>query len=256
MLFQLPIVSSMSSIFTVWLIGILLSPVPCGYILFCFMNLNIIFVMVTILFSSDSAPLSYVMICWNTIMTILNKSFRDELFTLGVWTDWHVDGCASFLFLPLWQGRPGTLRAAEVAAVAVLLCSAATKQSRGGVVGRDSTSCCSLGLSLQPSLYNLVLSIAAASVVGGLRFVSAHQLAVAACRYQWCIAPFWELSVFVATPTPHRMGRLLTVSPDIAEFLADVTLHEPCLGFVSLYPDCNMTQDHQFEYLIWLGCPV
>jgi hypothetical protein len=40
-----------------------------------------------------------------------------------------------------------------------------------------------LGLSLQLSLSNLILGIAAASIVGGLRFVSAHQPAVAAYRY-------------------------------------------------------------------------
>jgi hypothetical protein len=42
-----------------------------------------------IIFSfSDSAPLSFVMICWNAVATIVNMSLREELFALGVWTDW------------------------------------------------------------------------------------------------------------------------------------------------------------------------
>jgi hypothetical protein len=45
-------------------------------------------VMAIILSSSDSAPFSSVMICWNTASTTMNMSFRDELFALGVWTDW------------------------------------------------------------------------------------------------------------------------------------------------------------------------
>jgi hypothetical protein len=35
--------------------------------------------MTTILSSSDSAPLNYVVICWNTIVTTLNMSFKDVL---------------------------------------------------------------------------------------------------------------------------------------------------------------------------------
>jgi hypothetical protein len=45
-------------------------------------------VMAIILSSSDSAPLSSVVICWNIVVTTLNMSFRDKLFALGAWTDW------------------------------------------------------------------------------------------------------------------------------------------------------------------------
>jgi hypothetical protein len=45
------------------------------------------FVMDTILSSPDSAPLSYVMICWNAVANTVNM-FVDELFALGAWTDW------------------------------------------------------------------------------------------------------------------------------------------------------------------------
>jgi hypothetical protein len=52
---------------------------------FCFMKCNTIFVMVIILFSSDSGSLSPV-ICWNIVVTTLHMSFTDKLFALG--TDW------------------------------------------------------------------------------------------------------------------------------------------------------------------------
>jgi hypothetical protein len=48
------------------------------------------------------------------------------------------------------------------------------------------------------------------------------------------------------------MGRLLAVSPDIAELLEVVTMREVSLGFVHLYPDCNMAKACQFEYLMGL----
>jgi hypothetical protein len=43
--------------------------------------------MATILFSSDTAPLSSVII-WCTVVATLNMSSKDELFTGGAWTDW------------------------------------------------------------------------------------------------------------------------------------------------------------------------
>jgi hypothetical protein len=58
--------------------------------------------------------------------------------------------------------------------------------------------------------------------------------------------------VQVTTPTPHTTGRLLAVSPDMAELLAAVTLRETSLGSVHLYPDCNIAKGHQFEYLMGL----
>jgi hypothetical protein len=48
------------------------------------------------------------------------------------------------------------------------------------------------------------------------------------------------------------MKRLLAVSPDMAELLAVVTLHETNLGFVHIYIDCNMVKAPQFEYLMGL----
>jgi hypothetical protein len=108
---------------------------------FCFMSLNTVSFIAIILSTSDTAPLSSVMICLFIVATTVNKSFRDELFALGVWTNWL--GTCWWLclkggvhsFLPLWQGRPVQLRAAEVAAVAVCCCVTPSRTALGGVAG-------------------------------------------------------------------------------------------------------------------------
>jgi hypothetical protein len=92
----------------------------------------------------------------------------------------------------------------------------------------------------------------AASIVGGMRFLSIHQLAVAACCYQCCIALFQAFLVQVTTPTSHTTGRLPAVSPDMAELLELVTLCETSLGFVCLYSNSNMAKAHRFKYLMGL----
>jgi hypothetical protein len=56
----------------------------------------------------------------------------------------------------------------------------------------------------------------------------------------------------VTAPAPHTTGRLLAVSPDMAELLAVVTLRETSLGFMRLCPDCSMAKARQFEYLMGL----
>jgi hypothetical protein len=58
--------------------------------------------------------------------------------------------------------------------------------------------------------------------------------------------------VQVTAPTPHATGRLLAVSPDMAEFLAVVKLRQTSLSFFRLHPDCNMAKACQFEYLLEL----
>jgi hypothetical protein len=45
--------------------------------------------------------------------------------------------------------------------------------------------------------------------------------------------------VQVTAPAPQITGRLLAVSPDVAQLLAVVTLRETSLGFVRLCPDCS-----------------
>jgi hypothetical protein len=49
--------------------------------------------------------------------------------------------------------------------------------------------------------------------------------------------------VHVTASTPQATGRLLAVSPDMAEFLAVVTLRETSLGFVRLYLDSNVAKN-------------
>jgi hypothetical protein len=72
--------------------------------------------------------------------------------------------------------------------------------------------CCSLWRSLRLSLYHLFPGVAAASIVGGMRFLSVHQLAVAACRYRWCIALFRAPLVQVTAPHHIRWGGCLQLA--------------------------------------------
>jgi hypothetical protein len=90
------------------------------------------------------------------------------------------------------------------------------------------------------------------SIIGGMRFLSVHELAVAAYRYRCCITRFREFLMQVTSPTQHTTRRLLAVSPDMAELLAVVTLLETSLGSICLYPDCNMVKAPPFEYLMGL----
>jgi hypothetical protein len=99
--------------------------------------------------------------------------------------------------------------------------------------------------------------VAAASTVGGVKFLSVHQLAVAAHWHQCCTTLFQVLLVQMTALASHSctMGRLLGVSPDMAKFLTAVTLHVTSLDFVWLHPDCNMARAYQFEYLLGLWHP-
>jgi hypothetical protein len=64
--------------------------------------------------------------------------------------------------------------------------------------------------------------------------------------------PFRAFLLQVTAPTPHTAGRLLAVSPRMAELLAVVTLRETSVGFVRLYPDCSVAEASEFEYLVGL----
>jgi hypothetical protein len=100
------------------------------------------------------------------------------------------------------------------------------------VVRREHSSRCSLGRCLRLCLLHLVPGVATASIAGGIRLLSVHQIAVAACRYRCCIALFRALLVQVTALTQHTAA-----SPDLAEFLAVITLCETSLSFVLLCPD-------------------
>jgi hypothetical protein len=91
-------------------------------------------------------------------------------------TDLGLAECASreaghYSLLPVWRGRPVQLGMDEVTTVAVCSVHHCHKgQSRGDVIGREHPSRCSLGRSLRHSLSHLVPGVAAASIVGGMRF--------------------------------------------------------------------------------------
>jgi hypothetical protein len=53
----------------------------------------------------------------------------------------------------------------------------------------------------------------------------------------------------MAAPTPQAEGRLLTVSPHVAELLAVKALGEGILGLVCLYLNANMAETGKFEYV-------
>jgi hypothetical protein len=71
-----------------------------------------------------------------------------------------------------------------------------------------------------------------APIVGGMGFLSLLQLTVAANWSGGSVLFLWTLYVQVPTATPHAMGRLPTISPDVAKLLAVVTLRKatvPCM---------------------------
>jgi hypothetical protein len=128
--------------------------------------------------------------------------------------------------------------------------SAAGKDSPGAVWLDENTLPEVAFGALRYSLSGLDPGVAAASIVGGMRFLSIHKLTVAACRYRCRTVLFRACLVQLTAPTPYTTGRLLAVSPDMAKFLAVVILLETGLSFVRLYPDCNMAKVYQFEYFL------
>jgi hypothetical protein len=98
----------------------------------------------------------------------------------------------------------------------LLLCVAAQLRregySWGGVTGTEHTSRCILGCSLPLSLSQLSLGVPTASIVGGMGFLSVHQLAVTACWHRRYITPFRVFLVEVAAPAPRTTDRLLAVT--------------------------------------------
>jgi hypothetical protein len=94
------------------------------------------------------------------------------------------------------------------------------------------------------------LALAATSIVGRKKFLFVHQLECTAYRYRCCISLFRAFLVQLTAPTPHKIRRLLAVSPDMAYILAVVRLRETSLDFVHFYPECNMAKTRQFENLV------
>jgi hypothetical protein len=104
----------------------------------------------------------------------------------------------------------------------VLLRSAVAMNSPAVVWPEENTLPIVVLGALQLSVLHLFLGVSMASIVGGRKFLSFHQLSVTACLYRCCIAPFPAFLVQVTAPTPQTTGRLLAVSPDMAELLAVV----------------------------------
>jgi hypothetical protein len=97
--------------------------------------------------------------------------------------------------------------------------------------------------------------MSAATVIGGMGFLSLRQLAVTAC---WCgssIFLLWAVLVQVSAPAPQTAGRLLAISPDEAKLLAGVALGKSILGSVSLHPDSIVAEAWQTENFLGLCHP-
>jgi hypothetical protein len=93
--------------------------------------------MATILSSSDSAPVSSVMIYWNTIVITLNMLFRDKLFTLWVWNYWLgtcwlcLKGGWAFISPSVLRQVCATGCGSSYCCCSVLLCTTTAKDSPG-----------------------------------------------------------------------------------------------------------------------------
>jgi hypothetical protein len=74
----------------------------------------------------------------------------------------------------------------------LLLCVVAQRRryeySKSQVVGKEHSSHFILGPCLRLTLSHIVPGVPAASIVGGMRVLSVHRLAGAACPYRCCIA--------------------------------------------------------------------
>jgi hypothetical protein len=86
-----------------------------------------------------------------------------------------------------------------------------------------------------------------ALIIGRVGLLSFHQLTVAACWCGRCTSFFRILLAEVTAPTPQTMGRLLAVCPNVAKFLAITALHKTILGFIGIYPDCDVAKAWQSE---------
>jgi hypothetical protein len=96
------------------------------------------------------------------------------------------------------------------------------------VAGREHPSRCSLGSSLQLPLSHLFPGMGGCSLDS---WRDEARLCPPTFQLQHVnIDAALPFSRQVTAPTPHTTGRLLAVSPDMAKFLAVVTLCEASLG--------------------------
>jgi hypothetical protein len=185
-----------------------------------------------ILSSSDSAPLSSVMICWNIVATTVNTFFRDELFALRAWTGW-LGTCWFYL-----KGRASppcaTVGSWNCCCCCVLLHSIALKD-RYGVVWLE-------GNNLPFQSWEFSAAFFLATSLACLQPQCLEGWGSSACNSLWlqhvgigALLPFTGYYVQVTAPTLHSTGRWLAVSRDIAESSV-ATLRETTLGLCTLLP--------------------
>jgi hypothetical protein len=108
------------------------------------------------------------------------------------------------------------------------------------VAGVEHTSLCSLGCCPHLSHLHLFFDTPTAFTVGGIVLLSIHQLGVATYWYRCHVTLFEAYHALVMDRTAHEIRRMLAVILNIAELL----------GFLCLYPDCNIAKTLQFQYLM------
>jgi hypothetical protein len=87
-------------------------------------------------------------------------------------------------------------------------------------------------------------------IIGGMSFLSLRQQAVAACWSGSRVSLLWAFLVQVAAYGPQTTRGLPTVSPDVAELLAVMTLSKASLSPIRLQLDGNVAKARQMEDLL------
>jgi hypothetical protein len=89
--------------------------------------------------------------------------------------------------------------------------------------------------------------VPASPIVGGMRFFSFRQPAVAACWGGKCVPLLGALLVQVSAPALQTARRLFAISSYVAKLLAVVALRKEILGPIRLHPDSNVAEAWQTE---------
>jgi hypothetical protein len=159
------------------------------------MRFKTIFVMATILFSSETAQ-------WNCHNLLYYSYYSQHIIErLAVyrrspdWVTWFV--LMSWIWVTL-----GSCLAWGCSICAEPPRSAAAKETPRIISLGEHPSGCSSGCFMRFPLLQLLPRVPAAPIIGGMRLFSLQQLAVAASRSGGSIFPLWAFFVQVSAPAP------------------------------------------------------
>jgi hypothetical protein len=137
----------------------------------------------------------------------------------------------------------------------LLLLYAASEYRREGdtwcdaVLG-EQTARGSFGCSLFLPFLQFFVGVFVTPIIGGMSYLSPRQPAIAARWSGSRISLLWALLVQLAASAPQTTRRLPTVSPDMAQLLAVMTLSKANLSPIRLHPDGNVAKARQMEDLL------